>query len=531
MSTERLAMRQIKEVLRLRYLCGVKGVRSIARSAGCGKTSVSEYLGMAVAAGVTNWADIEPLSEDELEGLFYPQARTPVGSHTHKRTLELQETLPEWSEVHEQLRDPNVTLALLWAEYRVDHPNGYHYTQFAEYYRRWKGKLALVMRQTHRPGEKAFIDFCDGFFLTDRHTGEKKKTQLFVGVMGASCYTFAIATLSQDIPDWTWCNRKFFEFLGGVMTLLVPDNLRSGIKKSCRYEPTINPAFQELSEHYGTCVIPGRVRKPRDKAKAENGVLQAQRWILAVLRKRTFYSLAEINAAIAECLTRLNGKVMRGYGKSRRELFELLDKPVLKKLPGVPYEWAEWIKFRLGIDYHVRYDDHFYSGPYQLAKEELWMRASGQMISIYFRGNRVASHARSFKKWDKTTLAEHMPSHHRAYAEWTPERILNWVKTIGPAAAQVVEKMMTEKQHPEQAFQSALGIISLSKKYGSERVEKASIKALKISSHRYHTLKTMLKNNMEDVDLSHKKTAPASELNEQLGLFAKENLRGQGYYH
>jgi len=524
-------MRKIREVLRLKYSCAVEGVRAIARSAGCGKTSVHEILGMAEVTGIKCWEDVEPLSEVELEKLFYPQSSNPPGRISAKRFIELQETLPNWSEVHEQLRDPNVTLALIWAEYRVDHPRGYQYTQFAEYYRRWKGKLALVMRQTHRPGEKAFIDFCDGLYLTDRDTGKKTKTQLFVGVMGASCYTFAIATLSQDIPDWTWCNRKFFEFLDGVMAILVPDNLRSGIKKSCRYEPTINPAFQELSEHYGTCVIPGRVRKPRDKAKAENGVLQTQRWILAVLRKRTFYSIAEMNAAIAECLTRLNGKLMRGYGKSRRELFELLDRPVLKKLPNTPYEWAEWVKFKLGVDYHVRYDDHFYSGPYQLHDEELWLRASGQLISIYFKGNRVASHPRSFVKWDKSTLPEHMPSHHKAHAEWTPERILNWVKTIGPAAAQVVEKMMAEKRHPEQAFQSALGIISLSKKYGSERVEKASIKALKIKSHRYHTLKTMLKNNMEEVDLSPQRTVPSSELNEQLGLFAKENLRGKNYYH
>lgn len=524
-------MRKIREILRLKYSCDAKGVRGIARAVGCGKTSVSEVLGMAEVAGITCWTDVEPLSEDELERLFYPESRNPACGVSSARFKELQESLPNWSEVHEELRDPNVTLALIWAEYRVEHPTGYQYTQFVEYYRRWRGKLALVMRQSHRPGEKAFIDFCDGFYLTDRSSGERTKTQLFVGVMGASCYTFAIATLSQDISDWTWCNRKFFEFLGGVMPILVPDNLRSGIKKSCRYEPTINPAFQELSEHYGTCVIPGRVRKPRDKAKAENGVLQAQRWILAVLRKKTFYSLSEINAAIAECLTRLNTKVMRGYGKSRLELFEMLDKPVLNKLPDTPYEWAEWIKCKLGVDYHVRYDDHFYSGPYQLVKEELWLRASGQMISLYFKGNRVASHARSFKKWNKTTLPEHMPSHHRAYAEWTPQRILNWVKTIGPSAVQVVEKMMSEKTHPEQAFQSALGIISLAKKYGSERVEKASIKALKIKSHSYHTLKTMLKNNMEDVDTLPNKVAEPSELNEQLGLFAKENLRGQSYYH
>jgi transposase len=468
-------MRKIREILRLKYFCGVKGVRAIARSADCGKTTVSEVLWMAAAVGIKGWLDVEPLSEEELENLFYPESRNAAGGISTERFKSLQDSLPDWSEVHEQLRDPNVTLALLWAEYRVEHPTGYQYTQFAEYYRRWKGKLALVMRQTHRPGEKAFIDFCDGLNLTDRDTGKQVKTHLFVGVMGASCYTFSIAVLSQNLADWTWCNRKLFEFLGGVMGILVPDNLASGVKKSCRYEPTINPAYQELSEHYGTCIIPARVRKPRDKAKAENGVLQAQRWILAVLRDRTFYSLAEMNAAIAECLSRLNEKEMRGYGKSRKELFLLLDKPLLKGLPDTPYEWADWIKFKLGVDYHVRYDDHFYSGPYQLAKEELWLRASSQTISLYFKGQRIATHLRSYKKWDKTTLPDHMPSHHRAHAEWTPERILNWAKTIGPSASQVVEKMMAEKQHPEQAYQAALGIISLSKKYGSERVEKASL--------------------------------------------------------
>lgn len=447
MPAERLEMSKIREILRVRFVSGVKSVRALARSVGCGKTRVSEILGMAEAVGILSWNDVEPFSEVELEKLFYPEPRNRAGIVSPQRFIELQETLPDWSEVHEQLRDSNVTLALLWAEYRVDHPTGYQYTQFVEYHRRWRGKVALVMRQTHKPGEKGFIDYCDGLLLTDRVTGETSKTELFVGVMGASCYTFAIACRSQSIADWTWCNRRFFEFLGGVMSILVPDNLRSGVQKACRYEATLNSAFKELAEHYGTCVIPGRVRRPRDKAKAENGVLQAQRWILAVLRHKTFYSLAEMNASITECLTRLNDKVMKGYGKSRRELFEVLDKPVLRPLPDKPYEWADWVKVRLGVDDHVRFDDHYYSAPYQLVKEELWLRGSGQMIGIYFKGNRVASHARSFKKWDQTTVDAHMPSHHRAYAQWTREKILNWVKTIGPGAVQVVEQMMAEKKH------------------------------------------------------------------------------------
>ena len=285
-----------------------------------------------------------------------------------------------------------------------------------------------------------------------------------------------------------------------------------------------------MSEHYGTCVIPARVRKPRDKAKAENGVLQAQRWILAVLRHRTFYSLQEMNEAIASCLERLNAKIMRGYGKSRRELFATIDRPVLKPLPATPYEWAEWKKVRLGIDYHVRFDDHFYSAPYTLVKEDLWLRASAQTIELFFKGNRVTSHARSFMQFKKTTLPEHMPSTHRAHAEWTPERIEAWVGKIGPQARTMATQMMAQARHPELAFNQARGIIRLAGLHGNDRVEKACSKALSIGSAHYNTLKTMLKNRMEETTPS-KRDVAASESETQLSLLAKENVRGEGYYH
>jgi len=529
MATERLAMRLIKEALRLRFQCGIEGSRAIARSIGTGKSAVAEYLAGADKAGIVSWDQIKDLDESALEKLICPQPAVILRAASGRFDVR-QKNLPDWTHIHNELRRDGVTLLLLWSEYRVDNPDGYKYTQFCEYYSRWKGKLALVMRQTHRPGEKAFIDFCDGLFITDRNTGEQKRTQLFVGTMGASCYTFALATWSQDTADWTYCNRRFLEFLGGVPQILVPDNLKAGIQHPCRYEPTINPAFQEMTGHYGTCVIPGRVRKPRDKAKAENAVLQAQRWILAVLRNRTFYNLQELNDAIAELLVRLNTKAMRGYGKSRKELFENLDRPALKTLPATPYEWAEWKKVRLGIDYHVRFDDHFYSAPYQLVKEDLWLRASAQTIEIFFKGNRITSHARSFIRFGKTTLPEHMPSHHRAHAEWTPERILSWVGKIGPNARQVAEHMMAEARHPELAFNQARGMISLADQHGNERMEKACIKALAIGSPRYNTLKTMLKNRMEEVAPRREPAAP-SESETQLSLLANENLRGEGYYH
>jgi transposase len=521
MAAERLAMRNIKEILKLKLLAGIGSSRAISRAAKCGKTTVNEYLALARRAGISSWDEVKDLDETELElklGVIAPASASP----------RMTKPLPDWLKVHEELRNRSVTLALLWMEYRDQNPTGYKYTQFAEYYRRWRVKLSVVMRQTHRPGEKGFVDFCDGLFITDAVTGEKTPTQLFVGAMGASCYTFARATLTQELSEWVEVNGKFFKFLGGVPAIVVPDNLKSGISCADRYEAEVNPTYQEMAEHYGTCILPARVRKPRDKAKAENAVLQAQRWILAVLRHCTFYSLAEMNVAIDDKLKKLNTKTMRGYGKSRAELFIMLDKPALLPLPPTVFEYAHWKKVRLGIDYHLRYDDHFYSAPYQLINQDLWCRAGFRTIEIFFKGKRITSHPRSCQKWGKTTSEEHMPSHHRAYAAWTPERILNWMKTIGPCAEKVAARMLEEKPHPELAYRSALGIISLGKKYGVDRTEKACLKALRIGSPRYLTLKTMLKNCMEEVDNT---SPPTSSESKQLNLFAEENIRGGGYYH
>jgi transposase len=538
MAARSLSMKQIREIIRLRYELEVGSIREIAKAVGAGRSAVASYLQEAMRLGVTSFSQISSHTDDELRQLFSPTKKNrAVGFVSSEKSLLLQRTLPNFSEVHDELRSPGVSLMLLWSEYRAEHPTGYGYHQFLEYYRRYKGKLALVMRQTHRAGERAFSDFSgDGFKLTDPKTGEKRKVELFVAALGASSYTFACAVGTQQLQDWLECHRRFFEWIGGVPAIMVPDNLKSGVKQADRYEPEINLSYQQMAEYYKTCIIPARAYKPKDKAKVENAVLQAQRWILAVLRHRTFYSIAEINVAIQECLVKLNGKVMRGYGKSRQELFELIDKPALKPLPKEPYEFAKWERTRLGIDYHFKIEDHFYSGPYQLAKEEIWIRSTSLVIEVYFKNRRVCSHLRSFIKWEKTTTDTHMPSHHRAHAEWTPERIINWAGSIGTYTAQGVKLMIEEKDHPEQAYRSALGIISLSKKHGNQRVEKASQKALGIKSFCYKTLKTMLKNRMEEVcstEIKPKKEpqSGSSSSQTQLGLWAQQNLRGQGYYH
>jgi transposase len=393
-----------------------------------------EQLGGGVAA----------LDEEALERLLYPGELKPVSR--------AQRPLPDWLRIREELarRDHPVTLALLWSEYKSEHPQGYQYSQFAELYRRFEKRLSVVFRQTHRPGEKVFVDFCDGIALRDPLSGAAIATQLFVGALGASSYTFATATLSQELPAWLECHVRMYEFFGGVSHLTIPDNLRSAVKRADRYEAQLNPSYRELAEHYATCVIPARVRKPRDKAKVEAAVQVAQRWLLAALRHRTFYHLNELNAAIAELLGKLNHRVMRHLKASRRALYERLDRPALKPLPATPYAYAEWKQVKLNIDYHAVFDDHFYSGPYTLIGEPLWCRASARTIELFHKGRRVASHPCSFAKYHYSTLAEHRPASHRAHLEWTPSRLIDWGKSIGTHTGALIEHVIASKPHPEQ---------------------------------------------------------------------------------
>lgn len=516
-------MRKIRDILRLHFLGGVRSSRQIGRAVGCGKTAVLDLLRRAPVLGLNTWADVEALDDERLEQRFYPGLAAVRGPGSSVQ--------PDWSKIHEEMgrRDHQVTLALLWTEYKAESPDGYQYSRFAELYRQWAKQLSVVMRQHHRPGEKSFVDYCDGIAITDARTGELAPTQLFVGALGASSFTFAEATLSQALPDWLMSHVHMYEYFGGVTAITVPDNLRSGVKTADRYEAEINLSYRDLAEHYGTCIMPARVRKPRDKAKVEAAVLVAQRWILAVLRNRTFYSINELNFAIRELLEKLNSRVMRHVKQSRRDLFERLDRPALKPLPPARYEYSEWKKVRLNIDYHITYDNHFYSAPYVLTGAELWCRGSGATVEIFSKGKRVASHVRSFVKYDYTTDPAHRPASHREHAAWTPSRIIGWGKSMGAQTGALIEQVIAAKPHPEQGYRSALGIIRLADKFGKERLEKAAEKAIAIGSPSYRTVQTMLKRRMESVAVQAVTSSPAGE--EQLELLAQENVRGGGYYH
>jgi transposase len=510
---ERLSMRKIREVLRLRYAVGLSA-RQVAASVQIAHSSVSEYERRLAAAGLS-WPLPEGLSDTALERRLFPPP-PPVPSETRP--------VPDWAVVHAELRRPGVTLMLLWEEYRAVHPQGFAYSWFCEHYRVWAGKLDLVMRQTHHAGEKLFVDYAGQTAgVVDRATGELRQAQIFVAVLGASSYTYAEATWTQSLSDWVGSHVRALAFFGGAPELLIPDNLKSGVQRACRYEPDLNPTYAELARHYGVAVLPARVRKPRDKAKAESGVQLVERWILAALRHRTFFSLAELNAAIAALLERLNGKPFKKLPGSRREAFEQLDQPALRPLPAVPYVYAIWKKVRVHIDYHVELDGHYYSVPYALVKQQLEARLTERTVEIFHQGQRVASHVRAYAKGCHTTVPEHMPKAHREYAAWTPQRLVRWAEQTGPATAGVIAQILATRPHPQQGFRSCLGILRLGERYGSDRLEAACRRALRLNACRYQSLASILERGLDRQPLPEQTELPLPT--------AHDHLRGPGYYH
>jgi len=426
MTQERLTMRKIAEVLRLKWECGLSD-RTIARSCSISHSTVAEYVRRAQEAGLS-WPLPTDMREDTLYELLFPKAPSP-----ESRII----PCPDWSVVHTELHRKSVTLRLLWVEYRETHPDGYGYSQFCALYQAWAKCLKPSMRFSHRGGEKVFVDYAGQTVpIVDPHSGEVLPAQIFIGVLGASNYTYAEAHQTQELFNWISAHVRMFAFFGGVPEIVVPDNLKAGVKHPSRYEPDLNPTYHDLARHYGTAIIPARVRKPKDKAKAEVGVQVVERWILARLRNHTFFNLADLNRDIRELLAEVNTRPMEHLDRSRRELFVELDQPALKPLPEQPYEYADWKKAKVNIDYHVEFDKHFYSAPYTLMQEEVLIRATQSTVEICFNGERVASHRRVKAPGRYTTVAEHMPPTHQKYLEWSPERVVSWAQQTGPHTAQ-----------------------------------------------------------------------------------------------
>jgi len=517
MSKKRLSMRKIEEVLRLKFEANLSG-RKIAASCGIARSTVAEYLARFKRAGL-NWPLPAEMTQRQLERALFP---APV------RRSDIEHALPDWEAIHKELKtkhQTHVTLYLLWQEYRLQQAGGYQYSQFCALYRQWLGKVDVVMRQAHRAGEKLFVDYAGQTVgVIDRQTGEVKTAQIFVAVLGASSYTYAEASWSQGLSDWIGAHVRALEYIGGVPEILVPDNLRSAVSKAHRYEPDINPSYQDMARHFGLAIVPARVRKPRDKARAEAGVLLVERWILAVLRKQTFFSLASLNREILRLLKALNERPFKKRSGSRHTLFVDIDQPALRPLPVERYEFATWRKVRVAPNIHVEVDRSYYSVPYALVKKQLDARLTEHCVELLYQGKRVANHVRALTPGSYSTVPEHMPIRHQKQLEWTPQRLIRWAQKSGGATAAVVQQLLAARHHPQQAYNACFGIMQLGKGYGDERLEAACQRALMTGAIGYRHIASILKHGLDKQALPEQQALT-------LTLPEHNNLRGSDYFH
>lgn len=503
-------MRKIKEVLRLKYTHALSNVQ-IGTSFNLSRECVRQYIKRAEQAGLS-WPLPEEMDDAELEKRLFRDANQAA-----------QVPHPDWMVVHQELKKKGVTLMLLWEEYKEVYPHGYQYSRFCKLYRAFRSKLHPTMRQTHKAGDKLFVDF-SGLTVpwVDSQTGEIYKAEIFVAVLGASNYTYVEACESQSLPNWIEAHVRALEFIGGVPSSGVPDNLKSGVKKPHHYDPDVNITYQDFACHYTMAIIPTRVEKPRDKAKAEVGVQGIQRRILAPLRHHTFFRVADINKAIAPLLEDYNKRPFQDLPGSRLSQFLLIDKPALKPLPKERYQYAEWKKAKVNIHYHVAFEKHFYSVPYVYIKEDVTLRITQTTIECYYQNQRIASHLRCFRP-GHTTIREHMPKAHQAHVEWTPERLLNWAKKIGTSTEKLIESVIQSRAIPEQSFRACLGILRLGKAYGEDRLENAAKRAVAIGSTRYQSIESILKRGLD------KQPLPTTDPNPTTPS-SHSNVRGPHYY-
>lgn len=503
-------MRKISEIFRQRFELK-RSYRDVASSLNISTSTVSDYLSRARSAGLT-WPLPEEITEQELyDKLFLPVKPTKANR-----------PLPDWEAMHNELRKKGMTLQLLWREYRDQHATGLGYSQFCNHYQLYIKSINPIMRQKHKAGEKIFVDYAGMTMLwLDPISGEIYEAQIFVGCLGASQFIFAKAYASQKLPDWIDAHIHMFEYFGGVSEIIVPDNLKSGVSKAHWYDPDININYQHLSEHYGIAIVPARVGEAKDKAKVENAVGIVERQILAALRHMTFTNIGEINEAINQRLIVLNNQSFQKMKTSRRELFENIDKPALKPLPAERYQYAEWKKAKIHIDYHFIFDDHYYSVPYQYIHHAVELRATTNTIECFYQQKRIAAHVRSFKKYGFTTLQKHMPKAHQEHAKYSLKYIKNSAKKIGDSTCYFIDHMMASRSFPQQAYRACYGLLRLGNRFGEKRLEKACAKALIIGATRYQQVELILKNKLEEV--------PIHESNNNQ-LSAHNNIRGANYY-
>lgn len=509
-------MRRILDVLRYHFEKQL-GQRQIARTLHISQSTVHHYLTLFEKAGLT-WPLPEGWPEAQLEKVLFQKPSKPATNRPAE---------PDFPHIERELQQHrNLTLQMLWDEYRQQHPNGYCYSRFCVQYRQWKQTRDLVMRQDHRAGEKLFVDWAgDTIPIYDRAGGPVVKASLFVAALGASSYTYAELSATQQLNDWIGAHIHALEFLQGVPDLVVPDNTKTGVTRSCRYDPDLNPTYQELALHYGFGVVPARPYKPKDKAVVEAAVQVSQRWIVAALRHRQFFSVQEGNQAVRELLDKLNQRPFRKREGSRASVFAAVDQPALKPLPAERYDMSQWAKAKVNIDYHIAFDGNFYSVPYKLVGKEVEVRSTPLTVEIFLKRERVASHTRMHGENHASTRNEHRPKPHQAYLEWTPQRLVEWAAKVGPKTSSLVEQILTSYPHPQMGFRSCLGVMRLAKQYTPARMEAAAERALATGTCRYRSVKSILANGLDQQPLPGTESAPTPS-----SAPHHDNLRGAEYF-
>jgi transposase len=505
-------MRQIRQALRLHLEARLSHAQA-GRALGIPKATVGKFARLARAAGV-DWTVAQTLSDEELEARLYRPAVPRSACHLE----------PDYAHIHQELKRAGVTLQLLWEEYAQANPLAYKYTSFCIKYRAWADGLKRSMRQVHVAGEKLFADYAGQTVpIVDADTGEIRAAQIFVAALGASNFTYACATMTQTAADWVGSLIGALEFIGGTPRLIVPDQPRALIAQPDRYDPGVGRLVEEFCNHYTVAVLPARPAHPRDKPKVEVAVQVVERWILARLRNRRFFSLTELNAAIRELLLDLNARAFKKLPGCRREAFERLDQPALRPLPPVRMPIVRFKSARANIDYHVELDGHYYSVPHRLVRTTVELRISATTVEAFAGQQRVAVHAYSAIRGAFSTNPEHMPASHRAHREWTPAKLIAWGERIGAACAAVVRWQMEHRPHPEQGYRACLGLQRLARRYGAERLEAACARAISIRSPTFRSVDAILKSGMDRQPLPSKPT--------QSSLPLHENVRGADYYH
>ena len=510
MAARRMSVRKILEILKLKWQDGLSN-RQIAVSCNVSPSTVSDLIQRATHAGLS-WPSVQEMTDQALEKLLYVDVslRKPP------------DVMPDWQYIHKELSRPGVTLKLLWWEYKEIQPDGFQYTQFCYHYRQWAKHLDVVMRQHHKAGEKVFVDWAGQTVpIHNPVTGEVSEAYVFVAVLGASNYAFARIYPSMELRDWIQAHCLAFEFFGGVPLIVVPDNLKTGVKKAVYYDPDLNPTYADMARHYGVVVLPTRVRRPNDKSKVEHGVLHVERSILAALRDYTFFSVDEANDAVSEKLEELNNKPFQKLDGSRTSWFLELDKPALRPLPKQRYEFRQWKKAAVHIDYHVEFEKALYSVPYKLVGKSVEILSTQTMVEIFYQGMLVATHKRCTKYERYSTKSEHMPPAHQKYASRSPESMEAWAGTVGDHVQKWAHGLFKRCVHPEQGYRAVLGVIQLAKRYSSERVNNACRRAVLCGAYSYRSVKSILEKGLDSIALD----TPT-----QAALPEHENIRGAQYY-